>query len=174
MYSQPPPNFSNFYKAELPRVLRFLYRQGASWDESWDAAQTAFLEAMPRWAMIASPRAWIRTTAWRAHIAQRKRSDEDLRRAASTIEWLPRPQFSDLGIADEDKIVLEAIASLPPRQRQVMAWHYDGYSHSEIAEILGLKVQNVAANLYQARQRLKQQLFPGIDMDGASTEGGVK
>jgi hypothetical protein len=32
------------YRVERPRLLRFLVKQGATWDESWDAAQDAFLE----------------------------------------------------------------------------------------------------------------------------------
>jgi DNA-directed RNA polymerase specialized sigma24 family protein len=62
-------------------------------------------------------------------------------------------------------------SSLPPRQRQVLAWHYDGYSNIEIAKILGLTDKAVAANLYQARQALKR-LLAGSGEDGATGGGG--
>jgi RNA polymerase sigma-70 factor (ECF subfamily) len=47
---------------------------------------------------------------------------------------------------------------LPQRQREVMAWHYDGYSPREIADLLGVPDDAVRSSLYQARKNLKARL----------------
>ncbi|WP_257004386.1 RNA polymerase sigma factor [Streptomyces sp. SA15] len=47
---------------------------------------------------------------------------------------------------------LPMLRSLPPRQRQVLAWTLAGFTPSDIAEHLGLPVDNVRANLRKARR----------------------
>ena len=62
--------------------------------------------------------------------------------------------------------ILRLIADLPPRQRQIIALMADGYSHGEMAEILGLTLPTIRANLYKARQKLKHLIstgHPGAD-----------
>jgi RNA polymerase sigma factor (sigma-70 family) len=150
-------DFAEFYAAELRRLLLFLYKQGASWDDAWDAAQDAFVEAMRRWSSIENRRAWIRTTARRSYVKQQNRISEDVVRAVQA-GWIPRPSFADLVLNEEEKFVCETIAGLPHRQREVVAWYYDGYRIREIAAILCLSPRAVRSNLYQARQRLRMLL----------------
>ncbi len=54
--------------------------------------------------------------------------------------------------------VLELLRLLPPRQRQVMAWYYDGYAPAEIAAFLGIDPGAVRASLHKARDTLKHHL----------------
>ncbi len=56
----------------------------------------------------------------------------------------------------EVQMVLNAMSKLPARQRQVMAWYYDGYSAVEIAENLGMPVATVRSNLRHARETLRR------------------
>lgn len=53
---------------------------------------------------------------------------------------------------------LAALAMLPVRQREVMAWHLDGYKPEQIARELGLTADNVRKALQRARKRLKKLL----------------
>lgn len=165
-----PDSFGDFYAAEFNGLLRFMFKHGADWHDAFDACQDAFLEALPRWQAIDNPRAWVRTTAYRAYLKRRARFAEDERRM-SRADWAPRPAFDKLEIPEEEARVLRLFASLPPRQRQVLAWHYDGYSNIEIAKILGLTDKAVAANLYQARQGLKRLLSENGE-DGSA--GGAR
>jgi len=152
------PDFNGFYAAELRPVLRFLYKQGASWDECWDAAQEAFYEALRHWEDLRSPRAWVRKTALRYHIHQCERRNDELRRIGAADWWLPRPSFGEIELKEDKVQVLVAIAALPQRQREVMAWHYDGYSPQEIAHLIGIPDDAVRSSLYQARKTLKARL----------------
>lgn len=153
-----PPGFARFYSAELRPVLSFLYKQGASWDDCWDAAQEAFFEALRNWHKIDSPRAWVRTTALRYHVHQRQRRDDDKQRAIAAGWWAPRPPFAEIRIKGDEARILAAIAALPERQREVIAWRADGYPPVEIAHLLGLSEEAVRSSLYQARKRLKSEL----------------
>jgi RNA polymerase sigma-70 factor (ECF subfamily) len=170
--SGEPDSFGEFYAREILRLLQFMRKQGASWDDAWDASQEAFTEALRRWRTIENPRAWVRTTATRAYIRQQARGQEDEERVARA-DWTPRPPFDKLEISEQESLILKIIASLPPRQRQVMAWHYDGYSNIEIAEILGLSADAVGASLYQARQQLKRQLADIPAPEAAAPTGGA-
>jgi RNA polymerase sigma-70 factor (ECF subfamily) len=61
-------------------------------------------------------------------------------------------------LRDEAQAVLAALADLPPKQRQVMAWSIDGFSPAEIASALGVDPAAVRQNLAKARKNLKQNL----------------
>ncbi|MEU0845703.1 sigma-70 family RNA polymerase sigma factor [Streptomyces sp. NPDC005962] len=61
-------------------------------------------------------------------------------------------------LADEEKRVYEALAQLPMKQRQVMAWLLDGYSTNEIADELEMKPNAVRQNVSRARALLKELL----------------
>ena len=62
-------------------------------------------------------------------------------------------------IGPEQARVLEALRLLPYRQRQVMAWAYDGYTPAEIATFLNLDSGTVRASLHKARETLKRHLI---------------
>lgn len=66
--------------------------------------------------------------------------------------------------SDERMHVLAQMRGLPPRQRQVVALHYDGYSHAEIVEVTGATSERaVEAVLYRWR---RQQADPGSRAEG--------
>jgi RNA polymerase sigma-70 factor (ECF subfamily) len=161
-------SFESFYRDELVRLLRFLRSLGASWEGAWDISQECFLTAMQCWGTLSDPPKWIRTTSAREYRRTQARRADELNRMLRG-GWEPRPHFDKLSIAAEEAKALMAIASLPPRQAEVMALTYDGYTPVEIAEILGdvypgdngITGDAVRASLYQARHKLKR-LLAGI------------
>jgi RNA polymerase sigma factor (sigma-70 family) len=68
------------------------------------------------------------------------------------------PTASAVELRDEARTVLAALATLPPKQRQVMAWCIDGYTPAEIAREMGADPAAVRQNLAKARKNLKQVL----------------
>ena len=60
--------------------------------------------------------------------------------------------------------VREAVASLPPMQREALVlFEYEGLALSEIASIIGTDVGAVKSRLYRAREGLRNMLRPYLD-----------
>ena len=154
--SPPVVGFADCYAQEMPRLVWFVLSLGASADAAADAAQSAFSDAFPVWDTIRYPQAWLRRVAQRAYY----------RRAAAReilVDSVPeRP--ARVATADvverhtEARAVLAALAALPAKQRQVMAWSIDGYSPAEIAAELSADPAAVRQNLTKARRNLQQLL----------------
>ena len=74
--------------------------------------------------------------------------------AASDGTSAGRPRMSSRGSTSRS-----AIASLPPRAREVFVLHdVEGYKHDEIAERLELQASSVRAQLHRARQLIMRML----------------
>ncbi len=80
---------------------------------------------------------------------------------ASSIEDVPEGLFaSDGGDGADAQMMLEPrLLQLRPRERQLL-WlaHAEGYSHKEIAEIMGLRSPSIRLMLFRARRRMAQLL----------------
>jgi RNA polymerase sigma factor (sigma-70 family) len=144
------------YAKELPSLVWFVMSLGASPHDAADVAQSAFVEAFPTWVAIRHPRAWLRQVAGRIYYRR-------LDRAELPLETIPECQgpissATAVELRDEAQAVLAALADLPPKQRQVMAWSIDGFSPAEIASALGVDPASVRQNLAKARRNLKQNL----------------
>lgn len=149
--------FAEFYRAQTPGLVRFLAWIGAGLPDAADLAQDTMTEAFSNWQIIEHPKAWIRRVASRKY----------LRRVASTEEHVDQVDGCPLLQAgheltdwEQHHEIRRLLALLPPRQRQVMAWTYDGYQPSEIAAELGITAEAVRSSLKLARRKLAQQLPP--------------
>ncbi|KAK1177949.1 sigma-70 family RNA polymerase sigma factor [Streptomyces sp. NBS 14/10] len=157
-------DFARYYQQHMPGLIRFVMRYGAGPYEAADAAQAAFIEAFRAWHLIQSPAAWLRKVAFRQYLRQAPVPEEEL-----TDDVPDRPAFScpldKVVLQEEEKRVYAALAQLSMRQRQVMAWHLDGFTTSEIAAELGMQPHAVRQNLARARAQLKDLL--GLNSGGA-------
>ncbi|MFB6642941.1 sigma-70 family RNA polymerase sigma factor [Streptomyces chartreusis] len=155
--------FEAFYREFTPKLVGFLIRQGARLTIAAEIAQETMLTAFRKWAEISNPHAWARRVASRALIRHLSRADAEL------CEEVPEPSalLASPGAAaewEQQQDLLRLLADLPPRQRQIMAWKYDGHSPAEIAEELGISAETVRASLLKARRVLATRL--------AQREGG--
>jgi RNA polymerase sigma factor (sigma-70 family) len=147
--------FTAFYRAQTSALVRFLVWMGAQLPDATDLAQDTMIAAFNSWQTIEHPMAWIR------RVASRKFG----RRLAGTKEPVDQvdgrpllPARSDLTDWEQHHEIRRLLALLPPRQRQVMAWTYDGYQPHEIATELGITAEAVRSSLRLARRTLAQQL----------------
>jgi len=60
--------------------------------------------------------------------------------------------------AETREVLATVIADLPPKQRQVMAWHWDGFSDAEIAGHVGDSAEAVRKNRSRAMKKLRLAL----------------
>jgi RNA polymerase sigma factor (sigma-70 family) len=159
-------DFARFYRNQMPTLVSFLLYQGASFEEAADIAQYVMTELFKRWEQVEFPKAWIRRVGTRTLI---RRSTE--LRAELLHDHVSASQVRSNGTEEASLIVLkhsviQAVRSLPARQRQVLAWHLDGYKPSEIAVELGIDPAAVRTALKNARYSVAKKLK---DEEGTST-----
>jgi RNA polymerase sigma-70 factor (ECF subfamily) len=147
-------DFASVYRAEMGPLIRFVMKHGARPQEAADAAQEAFVQAYKAWETISFPERWLRTVAPRIYFRAALKVKEDL-----PGEICSSPGdchlLTDIELSDQERSVFAALAELTGRQRQVMAWYYDGYDTREIAEVLEISEAAVRQNLHRARKQLK-------------------
>jgi RNA polymerase sigma factor (sigma-70 family) len=142
--------FSMFYREHMPKLVAFLMVQGVPASLAADIAQETMIETWRRWEDIERPAAYIRVTASRRwwHSAR------DERREIS-VQDPPEPTrlISDDYAAEVENrhALLQALKQLSARQRETMAWVYDGFRPTEIALILGEEPATIRSRLREAR-----------------------
>jgi RNA polymerase sigma factor (sigma-70 family) len=154
-------DFNAFYAAESRSLVRSLCSWAAPTPALPRIPQTAFTRAFPAWNTIRFPQAWLRKVAqneyWRHCRATARETslDADPDRADYSAGISAAMALEQQAATRE---VLAAIADLPPKQRQVMAWHWDGFSDAEIAAELGDSAAAVRKNRNRAMKSLRQSL----------------
>ncbi|OKJ85700.1 hypothetical protein AMK33_38775 [Streptomyces sp. CB02400] len=147
---QADEEFSAFYRENIRLLVGFLINHGASLHTASDIAQDTMTDAYMQWADIADPKTWVHKTASRALIRRATSIDDLVEEVPEPTALLPRPD--DIAEWEVQHDALPLLRSLPPRQRQVMAWALAGFTPTEIADHLGLRPETVRANLGRARR----------------------
>ena len=145
----------------LPAALRFALRLTGDLDAAEDLVQDALLRVAGKWSSFRGE-ATFRT--WLFQIVVNVFRDR-LRRP--TMQALvddvgdpkdPGPPQAALD-AELGEVVARKIASLPPRQREVLVLSfYEQMPAGDIATVVGISEGNVYSTLHQARARLKREL----------------
>lgn len=153
-------DIGTFYAREMPRLTSFVRGLSGSldWHAAADVAQTAFERAVPRWASLTHPKAWLYKVA----------QHEALARCAAIAREMPvdaMPDRADSVSAaqaaewrDYERWAWDLVLGLPPKQRQVMAWTVAGFADAEIASALEISTDAVKANRRYARKSLRRRL----------------
>jgi RNA polymerase sigma-70 factor (ECF subfamily) len=157
----------------LPHVYRFALRLTGSRQEAEDLTQDTFLRAWRHRGRLRDANAVLFTIArnlWNDRLRRKGRRP-------TSVEPLQEDHRSTAVAADHKLIVredvgrvLEAMDSLPARQREVLHLHAcDGFALGEIATVLGISVDAAKASLCEARKRLRRQ-FKEIDCGTCQSE----
>lgn len=148
------------YAGQARRVARAVLGDP---DDADDAAQDGFLSALVKLAQYDARRPfgpWLMRIV--ANAATDRRRRRNVRRAepldASLVGGGPRPDAmavrSELG-----ERLRAALKDLPERRRTaVVLFDVEGYSHAEIARILGIPEGTVRSEVFHARRRLRTLL----------------
>lgn len=152
------PEFDTFFRTTMPVLLAFLIKSGGNLEQAKDAAAEAMIDAYKQWDAIEHPKAWVYKVAvrhlYRIRNRERNREYDDVMQAD-----LADPGGIDaLDLSEENRRVMDALRSLPKKQRKVFALHYDGWKHNEIADHLGMTEGTVRSHLRHARENLKRRL----------------
>lgn len=157
------PPFDDF-EAHVGSVYRYAMRLAGRTDLAEDLTQETLLRAWRHRHKLREERA---VRVWLLRIATNLWTDQ-LRQAKLQPQVLPcEPPCRRLRPAeanDQREAVMAALAAmdeLPPRQRQVLYLvACEAMSHAEAADVLGISVAAVTANLSLARKEMRQRLKP--------------
>lgn len=147
-----------------PQVARLAHRLLGWRDQqaAEDIVQEVFLVALTR---LKAFRGESSIGTWLSGITINK-CRAHRRRALLKLKWLrqvwDRPGTNHQP-ADEEtsQQVRDAVAQLPPRDREVIVLFYlEDFSMAQIAQLLDVKRNAIEVRLHRARQRLKTQLAP--------------
>ena len=123
-----------------------------------DVAQEAFITALERLDDCRDP---SRFSGWLIQIVRNRALNALERRRLRDATPPPADMAAPAG--DEDVVLrahlLAALAGLSPVQREIVLLHdLDGWTHSELAESLGLSEVNCRQHLFTARRALRAEL----------------
>jgi RNA polymerase sigma factor (sigma-70 family) len=155
--------FETFYRHFLPMLIGFLRWQGVPLRDAADLAQETMMQAYRSWPTITHPKAWARRVAsrmWARHLATACPEDPiaDVADVSPLLLAIP-----DVDAWEQRHLVLVALDTLPPRQRQVLAWTLDGYTPTEIGAELQIEPSTVRSSLKLARRAIAAFLATGGD-----------
>jgi RNA polymerase sigma factor (sigma-70 family) len=156
---------SVFYDREMPQLVLFVRSLSSGLDAhaAADVAQTAFERALPRWAGLRHPRAWLYKVAQHEAMAR----SAAIRREVPADVLPERPDEMSAELAaqwrEEQREAWRHLQSLTSKQCQVMTWTLAGFSTAEIASALGLSADAVRQHRHYARKNLRRRLGPGKD-----------
>jgi RNA polymerase sigma factor (sigma-70 family) len=159
-------DFDTLYRKYRSALVRFVRLAGATEHEADDAVQTSFAQFLQATSTIRDPQAWLYKVALNDFRSNTPRVSSRRRKVIETPtspHEVPEPTTSMPSAADaatlneENRLVLTELALLSDKQRQVMVAHYDGLSHEQIAELLGMRTAAVRQNLSRARKTLRER-----------------
>jgi RNA polymerase sigma factor (sigma-70 family) len=144
------------------RVCRVILGQHDA-EDAWSETFLAALRAYPELPADANAEAWLVT------IARRKAIDvlRVRKRQPAPVGEIPEAPTS-LGVPGaDDGDLWQAVAALPDKQRQAVAYHYvAGLAYAEIADILGGTTDAARRAAADGVKNLRRS-YPGVAREGA-------
>lgn len=148
--SRTDEEFSAFYRDNIRPLTGFLINHGAGVQVAADIAQETMIDAYKCWTGVTHPKAWVHTAASRALVRKVASVEEPVDEVPEPTALIARPDAIEEWEAQYDALPL--LRSLPPRQRQVLAWTLADFTPTDIADHLGLPAETVRASLKKARR----------------------
>jgi len=172
-------NFNEIFDKYNPRILQYLTRIVGP-DDAEDLAQVVFdkvSRGLSRFQGRSSLSTWIYRIATNTAIDRSRSAASKYEKAHNSFEDDSSHESSDAPVAPAspatDQLVIrkemsdcinEFIDNLSPDYKTVIVLSdLEGFANKEIAEILGISLDNVKIRLHRARVKLKKALQEGCD-----------
>ncbi|MFD4985576.1 SigE family RNA polymerase sigma factor [Streptomyces sp. NPDC058374] len=150
------PEFETFAAARWPRLLRTAYLLTGDHHEAEDLVQVTLAKLYPSWSRVRGldePDAYVRRALVNNNLSRfRKRRVVQL----LTPRLPERAQEGGAARTEERSLLLEALGTLPPRQRAVVVLRYwEDLSEQQAAEVLGCSPGNVKSQASRGLRKLR-------------------
>jgi RNA polymerase sigma-70 factor (ECF subfamily) len=160
--------FAGFYERSARPLWAYLARSSADpalADDLMQESYVRFLCAAGAPSLATDGEAAARRYLFR--IASNLLRDHWRRPRNASIEEIPEEFFAARGVSDAQIQLEPAMRQMKPRERQ-MLWlaHAEGYSHREIAKMMGLNAASIRLLLFRARRKIAALLRTRAADDG--------
>jgi RNA polymerase sigma-70 factor (ECF subfamily) len=137
-------------------VLTLLRSHSAAEDVTAQAFERAFRKARNYDPKKGGPRAWLFGIARNAALDELRRGKRVATLAAEPVDATAAPDEA-AERALERAAVRNALAGLPPRDREIIALKFHaGLDNAELAGVLGVSVSNAGTQLHRAMTKLRR------------------
>ncbi len=164
-------DFRSVHGQFRPKVLRYLARLVGESDAE-DLTQAVMLkvsEGLPAFRGESSISTWVYRIATNAALDRLRAKRERAGESESEFDEEALPDSMQTASAETNAIreemnacIREFVERLPQGYRTVMVLsEIEGFKNSEIADILGIRVETVKIRLHRAREKLHQELEAG-------------
>lgn len=163
--------FEAIYRRHYSRVYRFYRSCGVADEEAHDLCQDAFKRFYEKFDLYRGEAEWsFLETVARNVLYNWVRAQKTVKRSAALVEIddpelvfdPPAPQQLDYADEQEAKLrrkrLREAVAELPPGQRECLRLRIQGLAYEQIAAALRITVDAVKSRLRDAKRHLRKQL----------------
>ncbi len=152
------------YERYSPRVYAVVRRIAGDDDLAQDYSQEAWIRAiraLPTFRGNARFSTWLHRIAVNSALQALRKADTKSRREVPLPEAIP--VYPGEGDALLGNLLEQAMDRLPEGMRQVLILHdVEGYTHDEIAELLGVTSGTSKSQLFKARGKMRELLRPAL------------
>lgn len=169
-----PQAFSELYEFYMPRIYRYLLRRTGKVEDAEDLTAVTFEKALRhlekfRWQEV-SFSAWLYRIASNTLVDFYRREGKRKHASLQDLEGVLR---SSVGAGEEDleriSLLMDLVGRLPLSYQHVLALKfYEGLSHDEMCEVLGLSKKTLTMKLYRSLKALRRLARE----EGLLAEGG--
>lgn len=150
-----PSSFEDFARGRTPALLRYAHALTGDPARAEDLVQDALAGLYRHWRRVGAgdPYAYARRAVLNGHLSRWRRL---LRFESSRAEVPDRAVPDAVHLSDERRLIHDALAGLPPRQRAVLVLRYlEDLTEEQVADLLGIAVGTVKSQSAKAMARLR-------------------
>ena len=152
------PSFEAVYRLHFDALYRFVLANTRNRADCEEIVQETFLKLYTHLRSIQNPRAWLFRCANNLIVDGSRRRSLSGDQPECLASASPSPETM-AGHKERRLHILEALAGLVETQRRCLTLReYGGLSYREIADTLGLSVDEVKVHIYRARKNLRREL----------------
>lgn len=151
------------YEPALRRLTTGYADQAADREDLFQEIAMALWQAIPKYRGDASERTWLYRIAHNVAISASMRLRNRARRETELPEsedFRSPAMGSEEAVLQSEKrdLLIKAIRSLPPPERQLILLHLEGLSYAQIEEVSGISQSAIATRLSRLRQSLRDRV----------------